>query len=165
MMSSTTGSRGLRDFDDEIFSTLRDVEVFLSDLSNESLQSGRQETKRDELLETVIELRRKLRDHRNSNVITNGNNKSPRPKRKSFPSALLKDSMHTYMAHLQKTSANGKLKPPGSPEIQRSVDKPQMRPRSVSCPEIRFTLSHAWRTSLPKVPENDELIVEYDAGP
>lgn len=131
------------------------METFLCDLANESLQLY-QEKRRDELLEEVIELRRKLREHRDSPKAVNGI-KSPRPKRKSYPSASLKDSMHTYAAHLQKTGLNGKLKPPGSPEIQRSIDKPKIRPRSVSCPEIRFTISHAWRTSLPKVPENDEL--------
>ncbi|XP_068673999.1 uncharacterized protein [Montipora capricornis] len=161
-MNQPADNRGLQEFDDEIFSTLRDVEMFLSDLSNQSLQL-RQVQKRDELLETVVELRRKLRDHRDSQMLMNGN-KSPRPKRKSFPCAVLKDSMHSYVAHLQKTSVNGKLKPPGSPEIQRSVDKPQMRPRSVSCPDIRLTLSHSWRTSLPKVPENDELTVDCDEG-
>ena len=138
------------------------METFLCELAEEALQSSR-EKKRDELLENVIELRRKIREHRNSPTAANGI-KSPRPKRKSYPFATLKDSMHTYAAHLYKTGVDGKVRPPGSPEIQRAVDKPQMRPRSVSCPEIRFTLSHTWRTSLPKVPENDELNVESDEG-
>jgi len=135
------------------------VEEFLCELAEESLQLNR-EKKRDELLENVMELRKKLREHRNSPKAANGI-RSPRPKRKSYPFAAVKDSMHTYAAHLHKIGVDGKLKPPGSPEVQR-VDKPQMRPRSVSCPEIRFTLSHAWRTSLPKVPENEELKSEND---
>lgn len=122
------------------------------------------EKKRDELLENVIELRRKLKEHQNSVKATNGI-RSPRPKRKSYPfaSVHVQDSMHTYAAHMHKLNVDGKLKPPGSPEVRR-VEKPQMRPRSVSCPEIRFTLSHAWRTSLPKVPENEELKDENDEG-
>lgn len=138
-----------------------DVETFLCDLASESLQLSH-EKKRDELLENVIELRRKLK---NSAKAANGI-RSPRPKRKSYPFAAvhLQDSMHTYAAHMQKVNVEGKLKPPGSPEIRRVVEKPQMRPRSVSCPEIRFTLSHAWRTSLQKVPENEELKVESDEG-
>lgn len=138
-----------------------DVETFLCDLAEESLQISN-EKKRDELLENVIDLRRKLKEHKNSVKATNGI-RSPRPKRKSYPFAAIQDSMHTYSAHLQKVHADGKLKPPGSPEVRR-VEKPQMRPRSVSCPEIRFTLSHPWRTSLPKVPENEELKVEIDEG-
>ena len=140
-----------------------DVEAFLCSLAEESLDLNR-EKKKDELLENVMELRRKLRERRNSPKATNGI-RSPRPKRKSYPFATVKDSMHTYTSHLHKmgTGADGKLKPPGSPEIPR-VEKPQMRPRSVSCPEIRFTLSHTWRTSLPKVPENEELNVENDEG-
>ena len=139
-----------------------DVETFLYQLAGESLQLNH-EKKRDELLENVMDLRRKLREHRNLSSATNGV-RSPRPKRKSFPFATVKDSMHSYTAHLQKIGVNGKLKPPGSPEVQR-VDKPQMRARSVSCPEIRFSLhGHAWRTSLPKVPENEELNVDSDEG-
>lgn len=148
-------------FHDEIFSTLQDVETFLCDLAQESLQISHEKT-REELLENVIELRRKLKEHKNSMKATNGI-RSPRPKRKSYPFAAVQDSMHTYAAHLQKVNADSKPKAPGSPEIRR-VEKPQMRPRSVSCPEIRFTLSHAWRTSLPKVPENEELKVESDEG-
>lgn len=141
-----------------------DVETFLCDLASESLQLSH-EKKRDELLENVIELRRKLKKRENSAKAANGI-RSPRPKRKSYPfaAAHLQDSMHTYAAHMQKVNVEGKLKPPGSPEIRRVVEKPQMRPRSVSCPEIRFTLSHAWRTSLQKVPENEELKVESDEG-
>lgn len=138
------------------------MEIFLCDLAEESLQL-RHEKQRDELLEKVIELRRKITEHKNSLKVTNGI-KSPRPKRKSYPFAAVQDSMHTYAAHLHKLNVDGKPKPPGSPEIRRSVDKPQMRPRSVSCPEIRFTLSHAWKTSLPKVPENEELKVDRDEG-
>lgn len=139
------------------------METFLCDLAKESLQLSR-EKKRDELLENVIELRRKLKEHKNALKATNGI-RSPRPKRKSYPfaTAHVQDSMHTYAAHLHKVNVDGKLKPPGSPEVRR-VEKPQMRPRSVSCPEIRFTLSHAWRTSLPKVPENEELNVESNEG-
>ncbi|CAH3106072.1 unnamed protein product [Pocillopora meandrina] len=151
-----------QNFHDEISSTLKDVEIFLSDLAKESLQLHL-EKQRDELLEKVIQLKKKVTEYKNSQMVTNGI-KSPRPKRKSYPFAAVKDSMHTYAAHLQKINVDVKPKHPGSPEIRRSVDKPKMRPRSVSCPEIRFTLSHAWRTSLPKVPENEELKVDGDKG-
>lgn len=135
------------------------MEAFLCDIADESLKLSH-EKKRDELLENVIELRRKLKEKKNSHKTTNGI-RSPRPKRKSYPFAV-QDSMHTYASHLQKLNTDGKPKPPGSPEIRRVVDKPQMRPRSMSCPEIRLTLSHAWRASLAKVPENEELKVESD---
>lgn len=151
-----------QNFQDEISSTLKDVEIFLSDLAEESLQLHL-EKQRDELLEKVIQLKKKVTEYKNSQMVTNGI-KSPRPKRKSYPFAAVKDSMHTYAAHLQKINVDVKPKHPGSPEIRRSVDKPKMRPRSVSCPEIRFTLSHAWRTSLPKVPENEELKVDGEKG-
>lgn len=144
-----------QNFHDEISSTLKDLEIFLCDLAEESLQL-RFEKQRDDLLEKVIQLRKKVTEHKNSQMVSNGI-KSPRPKRKSYPFAAVKDSMHTYAAHLHKLNVDGKPKHPGSPEIRRSVDKPKLRPRSMSCPEIRFTLSHAWKTSLPKVPENEEL--------
>ena len=130
-----------------------DVEKFLLDLPQDSLHASH-EKRRDLLLENVIDLKIKLAQQQTFHV-TNGI-RSPRPKRKSYPCTAVKDSMHSYTAHLQKVSSEAKPKPPGSPEVRRA-DKPRIRPRSVSCPEIRFTASNTWKTSLPKVPENEEL--------
>ena len=113
-------------------------------------------------MDQITEMKKKVKEQLKSHSV-NGS-RSPRPVRKSCPAGIFKDSLHTYASHLHKVGGDvgQRRSHPGSPEIKRGKLRPNMRPRSVSCPEIRFTLPHSWKTSLAKVPENEELKVDVD---
>ena len=141
-------------------SPLADVDTFLQNLQVDQLCES-DEKGRSSLARRVAQISKKVEEQLQSSSV-NGI-KSPRPTRKSCPAGAIQDSLHTYASHLHKIASDvGQRRSlPGSPEIKRG--KPAMRPRSASCPEIRFTLPHSWKISLAKVPENEELKVDADA--
>lgn len=131
-----------------------DVETFLHDLEKDALEPNR-ENERRRLEGSVVKLKNKL-----GQLIKSEKKdiKSPRPVRKNSPSNLFQDSLHAFSAHLKKLSEDSKQTSQslnGSP-ITKRRSNPEFRQRSISCPEIQFTLPHGWRTSLPKVPETEE---------
>ena len=134
-----------------------DVETFLHELGKDVQQPNR-ENERRRLENSVVKLKNKLGTlikSEKKDII-----KSPRPVRKNSPSHLFKDSMHSFSTHLKKLSEENEQTCTsrslnGSP-ISKRRSNPEFRQRSISCPEIHFSIPHGWRLSLPKVPETEE---------
>lgn len=143
-----------------VFSSPSDMASFLKDIKLAPLTERHlKERNRVELV--VHNLQMKIAGHVHEIQRASGV-KSPRPVRKNAPlqderpqfdfqelNAERSDLLQARVAH--RTSY--------SPEAKRRLEvaKPKIRPRSISCPEIRYTPPHSWRTSLPKVLENEEF--------
>ncbi|KAK3740665.1 hypothetical protein QZH41_006826 [Actinostola sp. cb2023] len=148
---------------------IQDMAAFLKDIKLAPL-SERHVKERNRVEVVVHNLQIKIAEHVHEIQRVNGV-KSPRPIRKNSPSLQFSDDRtHAHSSHfhiLDLTEKSEYLQPrlphrlSYSPEAKRrlEVTKPKIRPRSISCPEIRYT-SHSWKTSLPKVPENEEFIKE-----
>ncbi|XP_032227856.1 uncharacterized protein LOC116611571 [Nematostella vectensis] len=155
----------------EIFSSLKEVSSFLVELRLAHL-SDRHEKERGRLEKLVSALRLKIAEHVHSSQRYNCV-KSPRPVRKTGPSRQnVTDSLYTFstqLHHADREERKKSLSPEllrrtsYSPEAKRrlEVQRPKIRPRSISCPEIKYIPPHSWKTSLAKVPENEE----EDEGP
>ncbi|KXJ28533.1 uncharacterized protein LOC110238734 [Exaiptasia diaphana] len=148
-------------FYDDIFSALKDMESFLKDIKLAPL-SERQIKERNRVEQVVHNLQLKIAEHVHEIQRINGV-KSPRPARKNSPHHDPKDKFHFNFHELSAErsdlmQARMALRTSYSPEAKRRLETaPKIRPRSISCPEIRYTPPHSWKTSLPKVPENEEF--------
>lgn len=137
---------------------------FLKDLKLAQL-SERHLKERARMEGIIHNLQLKIAEHVHAAQRVNGV-KSPRPVRKGATGGQ-EDSFPAFSTHLKRfetVDANDLLQPKlssrvsYSPEAKRRLEvvKPKIRPRSISCPEIRYS-PHSWKTSLPKVPESEEL--------
>lgn len=137
------------------------MSAFLKDIKLAPL-SERHLKERNRVELVVHNLQLKIAEHVHEIQRVNGV-KSPRPVRKNAPhhdeiphfhfgqelSPERSDLLQTRLVHRISYS----------PEAKRRLEvasKPKIRPRSISCPEIRYS-PHSWKTSLPKVPENEEF--------
>ncbi|XP_031563808.1 uncharacterized protein LOC116299310 [Actinia tenebrosa] len=156
-------------FYDDIFSALKEMMSFLKDLKLAQL-SERHLKERTRVEGVIHNLQLKIAEHVHAAQRVNGV-KSPRPVRKGAAGGQ-EDNFPAFSAHLSRfetVDAHDHLQPRQpqrvsySPEAKRRLEvvKPKIRPRSISCPEIRYC-PHSWKTSLPKVPESEELKEDDD---
>lgn len=138
------------------------MESFLKDIKVAPL-SERHIKERNRVEQVVHTLQLKIAEHVHEIQRINGV-KSPRPTRKNAPSHDARDKFHFKFQDMSSErsdlmQARMTLRTSYSPEAKRRLETAptKIRPRSISCPEIRYTPPHSWKTSLPKVPENEEF--------